>query len=92
MSTKQNLSMGSKISLVHLQSPQERQNGGVRTSLGSKVEETTTLGDLHYPMGFKIDPVHLQTPQECQNGGVQTSLHPRSARMVEWRLPSTLLF
>ena len=67
----------SKISPVHLQTRQEHQNGRVWTSLGSKLEETTTLDVLHYPMGSEIGPVHLHLPQERQNGGVQTSLQPK---------------
>ena len=40
----------------------------------SKVEETTTLNDLHHPVGFKIGLVHMPWPQEHQNQNSMSSL------------------
>ena len=70
----------SKISPVHLQTPQERQNGRMWTSLGSKLEETTTLDVLHYPMGSEIGPVHLHLHQEKEDVHIYEAkrcLHPQ---------------
>merc|ERR1712051_421994 len=59
------------------------QNGRMWTSLGSKLEETTTLDVLHYPMGSEIGPVHLHLHQEKEDVHIYETkrcLHPRGKK------------